>query len=202
MTKRLVGAVGTSSAACPRRGGRVFASTAPAASMRHPVTSRPSRPPSRRRKKTLAKWWGVLFILPLPPLYLAATTSHVLGRAARVVGDDFERLHGYRPWLLETFVDQTEHTGASVRAANWVRVGETCGRGRRGPHARGARNAQGGVCVRVGTGVARTPRGARTGHCAAGGGRRARRRVLGGPRVWRGAAGRCAPERTPGPEWA
>ena len=67
MTKRLVGAVGTSSAACPRRGGRVFASTAPAASMRHPVTSRPSRPPSRRRKKTLAKWWGVLFILPLPP---------------------------------------------------------------------------------------------------------------------------------------
>ena len=66
MTKRLVGAVGTSSAACPRRGGRVFASTATAASMRHPVTSRPSRPPSRRRKKTLAKWWGVLFILPLP----------------------------------------------------------------------------------------------------------------------------------------
>ena len=61
MTKRLVGAVGTSSAACPQRGGRVFASTAPAASMRHPVTSRPSRPPSRRRKKTLAKWWGVLY---------------------------------------------------------------------------------------------------------------------------------------------
>ena len=46
--------------------GRVFASTATAASMRHPVTSRPSRPPSRRRKKALAKWWGVLFILPLP----------------------------------------------------------------------------------------------------------------------------------------
>ena len=34
--------------------------------MRHPVTSRPSRPPSRRRNKTLAKWWGVLSILPLP----------------------------------------------------------------------------------------------------------------------------------------
>ena len=33
-------------------------------------------------------------------------------------------------WLLETFVDETEQTGASVRAANWVRVGETCGRGR------------------------------------------------------------------------
>ena len=56
--------------------------------------------------------------------------SHVLGRAARAVGDDCERLYGYRPWLLETFVDETEHTGASVRAANWVRVGETRGRGR------------------------------------------------------------------------
>ena len=46
------------------------------------------------------------------------------------MGEDFERLHGYRPWLLETFVDEREHTGASWRAANWVRVGETCGRGR------------------------------------------------------------------------
>ena len=34
------------------------------------------------------------------------------------------------PWLLETFVDETEQSGASVRAANWIRVGETCGRGR------------------------------------------------------------------------
>ena len=61
MTKRLVGAVGTSSAACPSRGGRVFASTATAASMGHPVTSRPPPSPSRRREKALAKWWGVLF---------------------------------------------------------------------------------------------------------------------------------------------
>ena len=38
--------------------------------------------------------------------------------------------YGYRPWLLETFVDETEQTGASMRAANWVRVGETRGRGR------------------------------------------------------------------------
>ena len=53
----------------------------------------------------------------------------MLGRAARAVGDDCERLYGYRPWLLETFVDETEQRGASVRAANWVRVGETSGRG-------------------------------------------------------------------------
>ena len=69
MTKRLVGAVGTSSAACPSRGGRVFASTATRpASMGHPVTSRPPPSPSRRREKALAKWWGVLFCLPFPRL--------------------------------------------------------------------------------------------------------------------------------------
>ena len=45
-------------------------------------------------------------------------------------GEDFERRYGYRPWLLETFVDETAHSGTSLRAANWVRVGESCGRGR------------------------------------------------------------------------
>ena len=56
--------------------------------------------------------------------------SRVLGRVVRAVAGDFERLHGYRPWLLETFVDEAEHPGTSVRAANWIRVGETSGRGR------------------------------------------------------------------------
>ena len=63
----------------------------------------------------------------------------------RVVGlcNIITDLYGYRPWLLETFVDETEHTGASLRAANWVRVGETCGRGRNdrthaAPHTRKA----------------------------------------------------------------
>ena len=67
---------------------------------------------------------------PSTPRAARSIFATLLGRAARAVGDDCERLYGYRPWLLETFVDETEQTGASVRAANWVRVGETCGRGR------------------------------------------------------------------------
>ena len=73
---------------------------------------------------------GLCRLLVRPGIGCRNLASHVLGRAARAVGDDCERLYGYRPWLLETFVDETDHTGASVRAANWVRVGETCGRGR------------------------------------------------------------------------
>ena len=82
------------------------------------------------RRTHLHRVLGLCRLLVRPDIGCRNLASHLLGRAARAVGDDCERLHGYRPWLLETFVDETEQTGASVRAANWVRVGETCGRGR------------------------------------------------------------------------
>ena len=82
------------------------------------------------RRAHLHRVLGLCRLLVRPGISCRNLASHVLGRAARAVGDDFERLYGYRPWLLETFVDEAEHAGASVRAANWVRVGETCGRGR------------------------------------------------------------------------
>ena len=83
-----------------------------------------------RRRAHLHRVLGLCRLLIRPDISCRNLASHVLGRVARAVGDDCERLYGYRPWLLETFVDETEHTGASVRAANWVRVGETRGRGR------------------------------------------------------------------------
>ena len=83
-----------------------------------------------RRRAHLHRVLGLCRLLVRPGVACRNLASHVLGRAARAVGDDCERLYGYRPWLLETFVDETEQTGASVRAANWVRVGETRGRGR------------------------------------------------------------------------
>ena len=96
-----------------------------------------------RRRAHLHRVVGLCRMLIRPHVACRNLASHVLGRAVRAVGEDFERLYGYRPWLLETFVDETEHTGASLRAANWVRVGETCGRGRNdrthaAPHTRKA----------------------------------------------------------------
>ena len=73
---------------------------------------------------------GLCRCLIRPGVHCHNLASHVLGRAARAVGEDFERRYGYRPWLLETFVDEAEHRGTSLRAANWVRVGESSGRGR------------------------------------------------------------------------
>ena len=55
--------------------------------------------------------------------------SHVLGRVLRRVEADFEARYHYRPWLVETFVAPV-HDGACFRAANFVCVGSTAGRGR------------------------------------------------------------------------
>ena len=82
------------------------------------------------RRAHLHRVLGLCRLLVRPGVACRNLASHVLGRVVRAVGDDCERRYGYRPWLLETFVDETEQTGASVRAANWVRVGETSGRGR------------------------------------------------------------------------
>ena len=56
--------------------------------------------------------------------------SRLLGMAARQMPVDFERLYHYRPLFMESFVDSAHFTGASYKAANWIRVGRTKGRGR------------------------------------------------------------------------
>ena len=56
--------------------------------------------------------------------------SCVLGRCLRRFPRDFEEQYGYRPWLLETFVEEERFSGTIYRACNWVYVGSTKGRGR------------------------------------------------------------------------
>ena len=62
--------------------------------------------------------------------------SQVLGRVLARLAEDFEARYRYRPWLVETFVGPA-HDGASFKAANFVWVGHTAGRGRQDrDHAR------------------------------------------------------------------
>ena len=49
---------------------------------------------------------------------------------ARQLPADWERLYGYRPLLLETLVDAERFRGTCYRAANWIALGQTTGRGR------------------------------------------------------------------------
>jgi len=59
--------------------------------------------------------------------------SHALSLATRQIGEDWVRAFGYRPVLIETFVDPTRFAGTCYRAANWQFLGLTQGRGRLAP---------------------------------------------------------------------
>jgi hypothetical protein len=55
--------------------------------------------------------------------------SHILGQTLRRIRDDWLKRWGYRPLLVETFVDPERYEGSSYKAANWHYLGMTTGRG-------------------------------------------------------------------------
>lgn len=72
--------------------------------------------------------------LLLPWVQVRNLASAVLGCAARTVVADWETTYAVRPLLLETLVDTARFAGTCYRAANWVAVGTTTGRGRMDRH--------------------------------------------------------------------
>ena len=68
--------------------------------------------------------------LILPWVRVANLASKALGMAARNIQVDWLRKYGYAPAMLETFVDSSLYRGTCYKAANWIQVGETKGRGR------------------------------------------------------------------------
>lgn len=67
--------------------------------------------------------------LILPWVAVPHLASHILALAARQLPTDWLAAYGVRPLLLETLVDRS-YSGTCYRAANWIRVGQTQGRGR------------------------------------------------------------------------
>jgi len=67
--------------------------------------------------------------LLFPWVEVANLASHVLGQLARRVGEDWQARWGYRPLLLETFVDPARFRGSCYRAAGWALLGRTSGEG-------------------------------------------------------------------------
>ncbi len=68
--------------------------------------------------------------LILPWVHLPDLASHILGLCARHLPGEWERRYGVRPLLLETLVDPARFRGTCYRAANWLPLGQTVGRGR------------------------------------------------------------------------
>jgi hypothetical protein len=68
--------------------------------------------------------------LILPWVAVPHLASHLLGRMVRMLPQEWERVYSHPVYLAETFVDRTRWRGTCYRAANWIRVGETTGRGK------------------------------------------------------------------------
>jgi hypothetical protein len=56
--------------------------------------------------------------------------SMMLSCALGRMRTDWHRQYGLEPWLVETLVDRQRFHGGCYRAANWIEVGQTSGRGR------------------------------------------------------------------------
>jgi len=68
--------------------------------------------------------------LIFPWVEIRNLASHILSLAARQIAPDWEEMYNVRPVLLETLVDRDRYPGTCYRAANWMHVGITQGRGR------------------------------------------------------------------------
>ena len=68
--------------------------------------------------------------LILPWIRLPSLASHLLACVERQLPHDWQRRYGLRPVLLETFCETPRFHGTCYRAANWIPLGQTQGRGK------------------------------------------------------------------------
>ncbi len=81
----------------------------------------------RRNIRLLA--YNTRFLI-LPWVEVDHLASHILGRIARRISEDWQRAYAHPIYMLETFVDPTRFRGTCYRAANWILLGHTTGRGK------------------------------------------------------------------------
>jgi hypothetical protein len=68
--------------------------------------------------------------LILPWVRVEHLASHILGRMAARISADWQQMYGHPIYFLETFIDPERFRGTCYRAANWVLMGRTTGRGK------------------------------------------------------------------------
>ena len=82
------------------------------------------------RKKNLRLIAYQTRYLILPWVEVKNLASYVLALIARRICSDWRRTYSHPVYLLETFVDPQKYKGTCYRAANWLYLGVTTGRGK------------------------------------------------------------------------
>jgi hypothetical protein len=86
---------------------------------------------TRRQNRHLLAY-NSRFLIP-PWIRVPHLASHVLGRMVRQLSQDWQRMYYHPIYFVETFVEPARHRGSCYRAANWIILGQTSGRGHRCP---------------------------------------------------------------------
>jgi len=84
-----------------------------------------------QRQKNLQLVVNNARFLILPWIESKGLASKILSMAARQLPKDWLQRYGFRPVLMETFVEFERHRGTCYKAANWINVGRTTGRGKK-----------------------------------------------------------------------
>jgi hypothetical protein len=74
---------------------------------------------------------NVRFLI-LPWVKVQNLASRLLSLSARIIPSDWQGYYHFRPVLLETFVEPQRFSGTIYKAANWLYLGQTQGKGRSG----------------------------------------------------------------------
>jgi hypothetical protein len=86
-----------------------------------------------QRRKNLHLIVNNARFLILPWIQSKNLASKILSLTIRLLPGDWEKRYNIRPVLMESFVQKNRFTGTCYKAANWINVGETKGRGKLGP---------------------------------------------------------------------
>jgi len=67
--------------------------------------------------------------LILPWVNVACLASHVLSKCVKILTEDWQKIYNHPIYWLETMVDSNRFKATCYRAANWILLGKTSGRG-------------------------------------------------------------------------
>jgi hypothetical protein len=85
--------------------------------------------PEARRRNIRFIAYNTRFLI-LPWVRVEHLASHLLGRMVARLSDDWQQAYGHPIYFVETFIDPERFRGTCYRAANWVLLGKTTGRGK------------------------------------------------------------------------
>lgn len=82
-----------------------------------------------RRRNIRYVAYNTRFLI-VPWVRVEHLASHILGRVAARISADWQGIYGHPVYFVETFVDPERFRGTCYRAANWIVLGKTTGRGK------------------------------------------------------------------------